>query len=297
RDNPFGAHKIAVADSSDGVLAANFCGYPVPMVSAVGKVGSFLSCQGGDTMTNPAFRGAGLGKSSVLTRTATYFYDAFCENEMPFIYGFNTGVIRKFGERFLNYEYISGIPYHVLERSEIKPVSSAARLLWRLSGFRVDKIDRITDEYDLFFKRVRPNYGILVERNAAYLKWRYLDCPDRVHDCFAIRKRGILVGWGVFKQKDNVLLWGDALFDDTCPQAARILLAEVIRTVTPEPDRIEGWFSPVPAWWTKTLKQLGFFMTEEPNGLSPCFKRFSNDFDITLLANHFYYTMGDSDLF
>jgi SAM-dependent methyltransferase len=294
RDNPFGSYKIAIADSTDGILAANFCGYPVPVYS-MGKVGSFLSYQGGDTMTNPAFRGAGLGKNSVLARITNYFYDAFCENEIPFIYGFNTGIIRKFGERFLNYEYIAGIPYHVLEHTGEKNVPNAKRLLWYLSGFRVDKIDRITDEYDLFFKRVCRDYGILVERNATYLKWRYLDCPDRVHEFFAIRKWGKLVGWGVFRRKDHVLLWGDALFDATCPQAAQVFLSEVIRRTAA--NRIEGWFSPRPAWWTRVLKQMGFVVTEEPNKLAPCFKRFSRDFDTMMFENQFYYTMGDSDLF
>ena len=62
RDNPFGSYKIAVAHSADGSLAANFCGYPVPVFSTVGTDASFLSYQIGDTMTNPAFRGSGFGK-------------------------------------------------------------------------------------------------------------------------------------------------------------------------------------------------------------------------------------------
>ncbi|MFZ3045452.1 MAG: hypothetical protein WA151_06025, partial [Desulfatirhabdiaceae bacterium] len=126
-------------------------------------------------------------------------------------------------------------------------------------------------------------------------KWRYLDCPDRIHEFFAIRKWGKLVGWGVFRRKDDVLLWGDALFDATCPQAAQAFLSEVIRRTAA--NRIEGWFSFRPAWWTRALKQMGFVTTEEPNKLAPCFKRFSQDFDITIFENQFYYTMGDSDLF
>ena len=111
RDNPFGSYKIALADSMDRLLAAQYCGYPVPIYSTMGKKGSFLSYQIGDTMTNPAFRGVGLGKSSILARIVHYFYELFCEGQVPFVYGFNTGVIRKLGERFLGYEYISGIPY------------------------------------------------------------------------------------------------------------------------------------------------------------------------------------------
>jgi len=105
--------------------------------------------------------------------------------------------------------------------------------------------------------------------------------------------------WSHSTQRRNLLEENDV--EEAMNAAAAVgddrIQTQATGTVTPETDRIEGWFSPVPAWWTKTLQQSGFVKTEEPNGLSPCFKRFSNEFDITLLENHFYYTMGDSDLF
>ena len=174
-------------------------------------------------------------------------------------------------------------------------VSYRTKLRRRLSGFHIEKIDRITEDFTLFFDRVCRDYGLLVQRNATYLKWRYLDCPDHVHEVFAIRKWGKLMGWGVFRKKEDVLLWGDALFDPSCPQSAQTLLAEIVRQKAPA--RIEGWFSQKPIWWAQTLQRMGFVASEEPNKLTPAFKRFSCDFNSTIFENLLYYTMGDSDLF
>ena len=61
--------------------------------------------------------------------------------------------------------------------------------------------------------------------------------------------------------------------------------------------RIEGWFAPVPEWWTACLQTHGFRQTEEPQQLAPCFKIFDDTFSGQYFADHLYYTMGDSDLF
>ncbi len=319
QDNPFGTRAIAVAEDEQGRLAAHFCGYAVPVVAALGQRRRFVSYQGGDTMTHPAFRGTGIGKNSALARTAQCFYTAFCEGKTPFIYGFNTGVIRKLGERFLGYEYLPEVPYHVLGARRLGVSSILERILWRIRGFSVERETRITDEYAPFFEKVSPNYGLLVERNDRYLRWRYLACPDGVHRIYALRRWGKLVGWGVFRRKGEVLAWGDALFDPAQVVALGFFLSEVIRCenetgalteMGAEPGagptepagrkvigRIEAWFSPNPAWWTQLLGSIGFTLEPEPYNLFPCIKRFSDDFDMQILGAQWYYTWGDSDLF
>ena len=296
KDNPFGACKIAVAYSEDHTLAAHFCGYPVPFHAPSETRSDFITLQGGDTMTNPSFRNSGLGATSLLSRVAAYFYNRFCEDETPFIYGFNTGVIRKFGERFLQYEYLSGIPYHVLDRDCFQELN--AEIQGRmLPEFNVEKVLRVSGEFDDFFQNVCPRYGFLVKRSAKYLQWRYLACPERVHQMYTVKKQGRLVGWGVFRRSGDVLLWGDALFDQNCPQAVSELLHQVIDDNGSEINRIEGWFSPMPQWWTDILMRLNFRAQQEPNRLSPCFKHFDRSFSMEMLRQQYYYTMGDSDLF
>ena len=296
RDNPFGTHKIAEAVTEDGALAGHFCGYPVPFRSLVGDIKDFLSFHIADTMTNPDFRNLGLGKTSVLARTGIYFYNKFCVDNIPFNIGYNTGNIRKFGERFLRHEYTSHVPYYVMDlnKKSLKPLSAIKRLI---SGFSVERVSNITGEYDFFFEKVYNDYGMLVKRKSSYLKWRYLECPDNVHKVFAVHRFGKLVGWSVFSTRGNVLLWGDALFDKKYVHAVSFMLDYLIKHFYQDITRIEGWFSPAPDWWTTVLRDTGFDVMNEPNNLAPGFRIFDSRFSVEFFEQNYYYTMGDSDLF
>lgn len=296
RDNPFGAHKIAEAFTEEGVLAAQYSGYPVPFFSSVGGREEFVSFQIGDIMTAPEVRNIGLGTSSVLSRIATYFYNKFCIDHVPFMYGFVAGNHKKFGERFLRYQYMSHIPYHVLDltKSRLKPFGRIKRLM---TGLSVEEVSDITREYDLFFESVCDDYGMLVKRNSSYLKWRYLDCPDNVHRVFAVRRFGKLVGWGVFSVRENMLIWGDALFRKRYAGIVSFMLEHILKHNYPDIKRIEGWFSPIPEWWTDLLRDTGFQVVKEPNDLVSGVTLFDSTFTLEFVKNHLYYTMGDSDLF
>ncbi len=295
RDNPFGAHKIAEAFTEDMALAGQYSGYPVPFFSFAGGREEFISFQIGDIMTGPEFRSIGRGTSSVLSRAATYFYNKFCINQVPFMYGFITGNHKKFGERFLGYQYISGIPYHVLTLT--RPWGKWGGLKGLLSGFSVKRETEIRGDYDLFFDRVCKEYGLLVKRTSRYLKWRYMDCPDNVHRLYCVRRLGELLGWGVFSVRGDVLIWGDALFDRRHPMAAAFMLGHLLNRCYPQIKRVEGWFSHVPVWWTDLLRDIGFQATDEPNGLTSGVRLFDSSFSLQLVKDNLYYTMGDSDLF
>jgi 2-polyprenyl-3-methyl-5-hydroxy-6-metoxy-1,4-benzoquinol methylase len=297
RENPYGRHYIAEAFSENGELAAHFAGYPVPFYSQ-DTHSDFTSLQGGDTMTNPAYRGSGRGPSSVLSRIANYFYDKFCDGFFPFIYGFNTGTIRKFGERFLQYEYLDPVPYHVRETKTIG-AGVFEKISQYLRGVKVREVHAVDPVFDQFFQKVSTHYGLLVKRDRKYLQWRYMNCPERVHRLFAVSRWGRMTGWGVFSLQAETLIWGDALCDPGCLQDMNVLLNHAVETFLAEfpVNRIAAWFSPVPEWWHVGLRDLGFSITEEPNRMAPCFKFFSREFSIDDLRKKFYYTMGDSDLF
>ncbi|MEJ2697024.1 MAG: methyltransferase domain-containing protein [Candidatus Sulfobium sp.] len=296
RDNPYGSHKVALAFSDSVPLAAHYAGYPVPFYSAHNSPPEFFSMQIGDTMTSPEVRNVGLGKTGLLARTSRYFYAKFCEEGLPFIYGFNTGHIRKLGMRYLGYTYIRPVTYWVKDLAKI-PLKQPGLISRLLSGFTVEEVKSIDSEWDVFFRRVSPSYRFLVRREAAYLKWRYLDCPDRVHRIFSVRRRGILIGWSVFSLRERKLIWGDALFDKRYPDSVRYLLYTVIRHFFPKAETVEGWFSLRPAWWRRLLDDAGFAVVPEPHELTPGFVIFGDQITKEALEDRFYYTWGDSDLF
>jgi len=297
RDNPYGATRIAEAFSADGTLAGHYSGYPVPFWSSLKGRKEFFSYQIGDIMTRPGFRQVGLANTSVLGRITDYFHRRFCHGQVPFMYGFITGNHKRFGERFLRYRYLHEIPYHVLEPAELG-VGLKGKAASFLTGLSVQQVRQMTPEFDAFFHEASQGYDLLVKRDAQYLQWRYLDCPDRRHTLFAVRRFGRLAGWGVFSRRGNVLIWGDALFPKTTGAGTlKQMLDHVLRGYFPDVTRMEGWFSPEPRWWTRLLRDVGFKVTAEPNKLVAGVTTFGRSFSLEWVQSHLYYAMGDSDLF
>lgn len=293
--SPFGRHLIVETVAGDGTLVAHYAGYPVPFYSAAHGGHEFMTHQIGDTMTRPAVRQAGLGRTGILARMAAYYYARFAP-DIPFAFGFNTGHIRKLGERYLQYEYIDPVGFWV--RAARRPSSRrSGRVASWLAGYRVAEITEAGPELDGFFRRVRDAYGLLVRRDAAWVRWRYLDCPDRVHRLFAVRRRGDLLGWCAFSRRGADLVWGDALFDHRHVAAAALVLDHAAATAFPGVERIWGWFSPHPAWWTEALASLGFVRERDPNDLTPGFYFFGRSEQRSELAAAWYYCYGDGDLF
>ncbi len=297
RDNPFGARKIVVAVDEAGTLAGHFAAYPVPYHAPVTKPVSDLVLHGGDTMTNPEFRHLGRGKTSVLSRMFSYFYPKFCEGIVPYIYGYNTATIRKLGERYLGYEYTSPVSLYVLDLQQQLP-TSPGWLQKVFSGFSVGRVTGVGVDFDHFFDRAADNYHSLVKRNALYLQWRYLDCPDTEYHFLAARRWGKLAGWAVFKRRGETLIWGDALFDRSLAAlAVPLLLDQAQKIFVGEVARIEAWFSPTPSWWIDILGEMGFIAELEPNQLAPAYTIFDHRFSVDFFEHNHYYSMGDGDLF
>jgi hypothetical protein len=298
RENPYGTLKISEAFAGDGRLVAHYAGYPVRFHDETGggEPRKLPALQIGDTMTEPAFRHVGRGPTSLLGRTVRHFYARFCEGQVAFNYGFNTGNIQRFSMSFVGARRLESLPFHVLDL-EKRPVVPPNRLLSRLAGYRVERIAHFDARWDEFFRRVSGSYRLLVERDARYLEWRYARCPDPESFFYAVFRRGRLVGWSVFRYKEGRLRWGDALFDPRHPEAVRQLLAAVL--ASPEHRQaktLETWITSRPAWWKETLLALGFESRPEPDDLGFVFVPFGEDPEAAFRA-HLYYTMGDSDLF
>lgn len=298
RDAPYGSYNISEAFSENGDLVAHYAGYPVPFYCTIpGTPETFLSLQIGDTFTRPEVRHVGRRKTSMLSRTAQHFYARYCD-AVPFAYGFNTGTIKKLGERFLGYQYIDPVPYRVKEI--ILPSLLRCSFLKQVfSRYRVRMIHSFDNTFDSLFERAAMSYNFLVKRESRYLTWRYRDCPDKDYLMLSVHNTmGRLIGWSVFLLKDKKLLWGDALFDREYPDATEYLLTHLLSLPQCKGiERIEGWFSRNPVWWNEILDQLGFNNTNEPNNLFPGFYMVSDQDFLTKLQGCFYYTMGDSDLF
>ncbi len=287
--NPLGGPRISLAFSPGGELVCQYCAYPVRW-RGLGLVGPAESHQVGDTMTRSSARAVGRGPTSLLARTGRHFYLTRCKSRIAFNYGFNTGNIMKFSCRFLDAVVVEDVPYRELP-SNAGPGRSA-RFGGRYSVQRITECSQLDAEFDALFERVRDRYGVLVERTAAYLRWRYLDCPDAGQELTAAYRKGRLVAWLASTRLPDRVEWGDALVDPSELSALRLLLAEIREPGLP----IAGWFSERPRWWSRELDNLGFVRLREPKALVTISVPFVRGDAVSLLRQG-YYTKGDGDLF
>ena len=297
--NPRGGPRISLAFSPDGELACQYCAYPVrwrglpPTSPADGH-------QVGDKMTRPSARTVGRGPTSLLARTGRHFYLTQCRGRVAFNYGFNTGNSRKFSCRFLEAAVVEDVPYRELppdtrlrsKRQRRTGLKGGARLDARYDVRRITRGSEVDARFDALFEAVSDRYGLLVERSAEYVRWRYLDCPAKGPELVAAYRRGRLAGWVVATRHPDRVEWGDALVAPAELPALRVLLGEIREPGLP----IVGWFSERPRWWSRQLDSLGFVRRPEPDSLVTIQVPFVCGDALSQLRGAFY-TKGDSDLF
>jgi hypothetical protein len=314
RDNPFGSGRISLTFDSDGRLVGHYSGYSVPF-----RYGSkdVVAHQIGDTMTEPSIRHIGRGPTSILGRTALHFYEHFAEGQVAFNYGFNVANIQKFSLRFLRSDRVEPVTCRV--SAPLPPIARTER--W-LRGYQfqlchpersrgippgstnnapgdlptsLGMTRRLAADFDDLFARAAPAYRFLVRRDAQYVRWRYLQCPNVPYHVVAIRKWRRLVGWIVFRVTQSRFLLGDLLIHPEFPDALEVALRHI---VPPHPvDVIETWLPPRPEWLERTLRELGFETRPEPQDLSVMVVPFTWPDATARMRESLYYTWGDSDLF
>ncbi len=261
--NPFGNERISLAFDETGKLVGHYAGYPVRLTTGE------LVHQIGDTMTDPAVRHVGRGPTSILGRVAGHFNETFCEGQVAFNYGFNVANIQKFSTRFLRAERVAPVAYRVWT----DPPRIARWQRWA-RGYQIERVEERAPEAG------EPAL-LMVRRDAQYLRWRYLECPDADYIFLALRRWRKLAGWSVFRLKDGRLCWIDGFFDS--PESAAILLRQVAdgREIVCWAPRIE----------------MPFDMRPEPQDLGLMCVPFVMGDAVARMRTEFHYTMGDSDLF
>ena len=297
--NPRGGPRISLAFAPDGELACQYCAYPVRW-RGLPPTSPADSHQVGDTMTRRSARAVGRGPTSLLARSARHFYLVNCKGRIAFNYGFNTGNIQKFSNRFLGVRQVEEVPYRELppdkrlrsKRQGKGPLSRNARLGGRYDLRRIVESSEVDAEFDALFERVSDRYGLLVERSSEYLRWRYLDGPAGGPELIAAYRRGRLVAWAAATRLPDRVEWGDALVDPAERPAVRALLAGMRAPGLP----VVGWFSDRPRWLSRELDALGLVRRPEPQGLVTGMAPFVRGDAVSLMRKG-YYTKGDSDLF
>jgi len=295
-NNPFGGPYVSSAWDK-GRIVAHYTAYPVPVCMGDRNA---IAYQVGDTLTLPSYRGIGRGKTSLLGRLARHFHRLYCENKIPFFYGFLTGTHQKFGQLFLRYSPITPVYEFVLDENGLKILKKASFWPYGLRGYSVMITESVNGWADDIFESAKNDYGWLVARNRKYLKWRYEQNPDHGYMFYVVRKWGKPTGWWATRIEGQTLLIVDALFPRKDPFAPRAGLLSGLQELEHQGvivEKITGWFSKSPQWWNKTLAGLGLRPQRQEQNLDFCVTVFEEDLDTKKIGDKFYFTSGDSDLF
>lgn len=141
---------------------------------------------------------------------------------VPFAYGFPTEAHRKFGARTMGYKEMfpllvwrrpltRGLRLQAALRHEwARRIVYAAGALWRdIAAERRPKVPRgdirvaplaaFDDRVDQLWERVRTQVRFAVVRDAAYLRWRYLDAPGQHFQILGATRDDRLEGYCVFR--------------------------------------------------------------------------------------------------
>jgi hypothetical protein len=282
--NPFGNERISLAFEGDR-LVGHYAGYPVPFWRD-GE--TMIAHQIGDTMTDPSIRHVGRGPTSVLGLTAAHFYRTFCEGRVAFNYGFNVANIQRFSLRFLRSDRVESVTYRVL-----RSVGHASRWRRRLRGMRLEVVREATPDFDELFAATAPRYRFLIRRDAAYVRWRYLEHPDVRYLLLAARRWGRLIGWAAFRPEGERLVWGDGLFENGA------LLDVFLREAAAGngAKEIDCWCPPRPEWLDLDLRAIEFETAPDPQDLSLMCVPFVWPDATDRMRRDLHYARGDSDLF
>ncbi len=251
-----------------------------------------------DSMTSPAVRHIGSRGTNVLHRLRQHHYAHFCEGRVGFILGFITGKSKRYylrmnrGERLLE-----EAPFRVLELTRGAILALREHAVQR-NGLEVRRVHVTGSQWDSLFDQASPGYGMLAQRDSTYVNWRYLRCPDIDYYVYALYESGRLVGWSVFRQEGDRLLWGDGLLLEEHARSFAVILDYALKQRAHCYSKtVEGWFSNHPSWWRDVHVELGFESRPEPEAMVTLCMGFVEEDPTERLRAHLYYTKGDSDLF
>lgn len=240
RDNPAGLHAFLAA-SPRGRVVAQFAGIPRRMQIG-GETRVFAEMV--DSLTDPEFR-QGLKKPGLFGRCVEAYVRRFGRpDEETVMYGLPNRQAYRIGARFFGYIHLHDV------RALATPTDAAALLpaVRDLDGGSCVAVDRVPDDLDELWERVRVEHPVSVIRDRRYLAWRYDAKPRGAYRRFAMRDaRGRLLAYFVLVDrwiegeiKKNVTAVVEWVVDRRHPSTKAI--AELVPRYAHEAGASEAWF-------------------------------------------------------
>lgn len=231
-----------------------------------------------DTMCHPRYQGRGL-----LRRTLEAFIHTYGEGHSFLIYGFPGERHRRLGERLLRYEPIAPV-YKVHKIIPMSPMPFPAGVV---------VTPKVPNEWNAHWKLLECRFSMIVKREYHALTWRYVERPGKRYRLLSIPGVPALAVVGFVSEKAYLM---EFLLEEGNTAVAQVLLRAVESLCGAEgAETLEGWF-PRFAWECGFLTGTGGCTGAVADNYFEC-RLFDSRLRASWLAEHFYYSLGDYDVF
>lgn len=217
KQNPHGHPLIWVAEDKRKIVG---CYILNPVKIRLGRI-SILCAQSVDAAVDTACRGQGIFK-----RLARNTITQASQEGIVVTFAFPTEIAYK-GQVRIGYRPMFIIPkiYKILNahrlleeqhnRFSLGKASNILRLYEKVSKRRVrlmsnktltvKRINHFDSRFEVFWKRTcEGNTNVLIERNMAYLNWRYFKHPEKSYIVYVCEDDGEVIGYSVLSVEKNV---------------------------------------------------------------------------------------------
>lgn len=161
----------------------------------------------------------------------------------------------------------------------------------------VRTVTTFTPDYDDLWERTRGSYMMCARRDAAYLNWKYRDCPHRRYALWEARVNRRLVGFAVSRHemhRDLRLGWIVDLFTDAGDAHARDALLDAVMRSFREAGvaRAQSFSLGLPL--AASLRRRGFFSARSP--MRFCVRAKAQAAEVIAETERWHVVFGDSDM-
>lgn len=286
---PFG-RRISLAFAEDGTCAAQYAGVVYPMATAYGDC-NFVHIV--DSMAHPDFR-KGLKRPGLFVTTAYPWFKLCHDMGDAVMYGYPVPIAERIGQRYLEYHRLRVVNY--LSRSATEGSADGP------AGIDVQRVEQAPAEIDALFEGVTKEKLCLTRRNAAYLNWRYVQIPGDSYEMYEARRDGLLCGLMVLRPVHELMPGSCTIVDWVVPQADTasadaLLCKATARAREMGRQQLMAVF-PDSSHEFASLVERGFAVvsSEHYEERRLTHRIYHPEMTTEWLQEHWWYTLGDSDL-
>ena len=286
---PFG-HRISLAFAEDGTCAAQYAGVVYPMATSYGDC-NFVHIV--DSMAHPDFR-KGLKRPGLFVTTSYPWFELCHEMGDAVMFGYPVPIAERIGQRYLEYHRLRVVNYLVRD--------AGAGSIEGPDGILIERVERTPDDIDGLFEEVTAEKLCLTRRNAAYLDWRYVQIPGDSYEIYAARRDGELCGLMVLRPVHELMPGSCTIVDWVVPQhdtetldamlckstqRAREMGRQQLMSVFPDPS---------PEFAALTARGFEVVSSAKYEERRLTHRIYHPQMTTEWLQEHWWYTLGDSDL-